>query len=296
MKDYMISCCSTVDLTQEKVDALGLPVLNYTYILNGKNMKDDFGKTLSMKDFYQAMRDGADTATSANSVGAYEEFFRSLLAGGKDLLHVAMSSGISGSYQAACIAAEAVREEFPGQTLLVADSLAIASGYGLFMEEILEKKKEGLGIEELFFWIENNRKSVQHLFFSTDLTFYVKGGRVSKVSGVIGGIFDICPLLHVDGMGKLVPIERVRTKRKVRERIVERMEELARDRNAYTGRVLISHSDCMEDARIVQELVYKRFPGVKEIDIYDIGTTIGCHSGPGTVALFFLGDERKESL
>ncbi|MBE6999902.1 MAG: DegV family protein [Ruminococcaceae bacterium] len=292
MQDYIVSCCSTVDLTQERVDALGLPVLNYIYTLDGKPMKDDFGQTLSMKDFYQAMRDGADTATSANSVGAYEEFFRTQLAGGKDLLHVAMSSGISGSYQAACIAAETIREEFPNQKLLVADSLAIASGYGLFMEEILDKKKEGLSIEELFNWIEGVKKKVQHLFFSTDLTFYVKGGRVSKVSGVIGGIFEICPLLHVDGEGKLVPLERVRTKRKVRERIVTRMGELAENRHDYTGRVLISHSDCLEDAEVVRDLIFAQFPGVKKIDIYDIGTTIGCHTGPGTVALFFMGDER----
>lgn len=292
MKDYIVSCCSTVDLTQEKVDELGLPILNYIYTMDGKPMKDDFGQTLPMKDFYQAMRDGADTATSANSVGAYEEFFRAQLAGGKDLLHVAMSSGISGSYQAACIAAETVREEFPGQKLLVADSLAVASGYGLFMEEIVDKKKEGLGIDELFAWIEGTKKNVQHLFFSTDLTFFIKGGRVSKVSGVIGGIFEICPLLHVDGDGKLVALERVRTKRKVRERIVTRMGELAKDRQDYTGRVIISHSDCLEDAETVRNLIFDQFHGVKKVDIYDIGTTIGCHTGPGTVALFFMGDER----
>jgi len=292
MSDYLVSCCSTVDLDEETMKELNLPFLSYKFSVNGKLYHDDFGKTLPIEEFYQMMRNGSDTKTAGLNIEDYKIFFESLIKDGKDLLHITMSSGITASYQSACIAAKEVMEEYPERKIEVVDSLCICGGYGLLMKAVAQKRNEGESLDDLKDWIIKNRLHVRHWFFSTDLSYYVKGGRISKVSGIVGGIFEICPLMDVDKEGKLCLKTRVRTKKKVIEEIVKRMEEEAEKGTEYELPVIISHSDCICDCQKVKELVQKTFRNIKEPSVYSIGTTIGSHSGPGTVALFFWGKER----
>ena len=172
------------------------------------------------------------------------------------------------------------------------DSLGASAGYGLLMDRIADLRDEGYSLEELYKWTEENKLRLQHWFFSTDLTFFIKGGRISKTSGFVGGMLGICPLMHVDREGKLIPRNKIRGKSKVIRTIVDRLEEYNEKGTDYDGKGFISNSDCIEDAQAVEKLIRERFPKVTEIEISSIGTTIGSHTGPGTVAMFFWGKER----
>ena len=174
------------------------------------------------------------------------------------------------------------------------DSLGASSGYGLLMDRLADLRDEGRSIEEVYQWANENKTRLHHWFFTTDLTFFIKGGRVTRTAGFVGGLLSICPLLTVDKEGKLIPRYKIRTKKKVIDATVKKMEEHAVDGLEYSGKCYISHSACYEDARAVADLVEKRFPKLNgNVEIYDIGTTIGSHTGPGTVALFFWGDQRE---
>ena len=292
--NYILSCCSTVDLSKEHLDSRDIKYACFHYFLDGKEYSDDLGQTMSLDKFYEAMANGADTRTSQINAAEFEEYFESFLKEGKDVLHVSFSSGLSGTYNSACIAATELREKYPERKLVVVDSLAASAGYGLFMDMIADKRDGGATIEELEAWIIETRLKIHHWFFSTDLTFYVKGGRVSKAAGWFGTALKICPLLNMSHEGKLVPREKIRTKKKVIEAIVEKMAEFADDGENYSGKCYMSNSACIEDAKAVAELVKARFPKINgTVEINDIGTVIGSHTGPGTVALFFVGEERK---
>ena len=292
---YIISCCSAVDLTAEHLRERNIRFLGFHYFVNGKEYIDDMGETMSAKEFYGYIREGADTSTSQVSVGEYVDHFRSILSEGSDILHVTLSSGISNTLQSANAAAEMLRPEFPDKKIYIVDSLCASSGGGLFVDMLADRRDEGMSIDELRNWAEGHRRNVIHWFCSTDLTYYVKGGRVSKVGGVLGGIFEICPLLNVNPDGKLVVISKVRTKKKVLAALVDKMALHAFDGLSYSGRCYISHSDCLEDAQSVRKMVLDRFWWIKDVPIFDIGTTIGCHTGTGTVALYFLGDVREDA-
>ena len=241
------------------------------------------------------MTDGADTKTSQINVEEYCEYFEHFLQEGKDILHLTLSSGISGSVNSARIAQGMLREKYPERNIFIVDSLAASSGYGLLMDKLADLRDEGKSIDEVREWAEENKKKLQHWFFSTDLTFYVKGGRVSKTAGFIGNVMNICPLLNVNFEGKLIPRQKVRTKKKVIAEIVDRMEQNAENGLDYDGKCYISNSACEEDAKAVAELVEARFPKLNgKVEINSIGTTIGSHTGPGTVALFFWGKERVD--
>ena len=163
------------------------------------------------------------------------------------------------------------------------------------MDKLADLRDEGKSLDEVFRYAEKHRLNVHHLFFSTDLTFYVKGGRISKTAGAIGGVLNICPLLNMDNQGRLIPRYKIRTKRKVIRTIVDKMAEYADHQTDYNGKCYISHSECYEDARAVADLVESRFPYLNgKVEINNVGTTIGSHTGPGTVALFFWGDTRTE--
>ena len=175
------------------------------------------------------------------------------------------------------------------------DSLGASSGYGLIMDKLADLRDSGMSIDEVKDWAEENRLKLHHWFFSTDLTFFIKGGRVSKVSGWFGTVLRICPLLDMDNLGHLVPRFKVREKKRVIVEIVNKMEQFAEGGLDYNGKCYISNSACYEDARAVADLIEARFPKLDgKVEITDIGTTIGSHTGPGTVALFFWGSERTE--
>ena len=293
MSDYVLSCCSTADLTHEHFESRDIHYICFHYFLDDKEYPDDLGQSVPFDQFYEAMSKGADTRTAQVSIGEYVDYFTPFLEQGKDIVHVSLSSGLSGTVNAARNAALIVKERFPERNVYVVDSLGASSGYGLLMDRAADKRDEGLSAAELANWVEENRLKVHHWFFSTDLSFYVKGGRVSKTAAFFGGMLDICPLLNMDNLGRLIPRYKIRTKKKVIKAIVDKMEECARDGLNYDGKCYICNSACLADARQVADLVEARFPRLNgKVEIYNIGTTIGSHTGPGTVALFFWGSER----
>lgn len=295
MADFILSCCSTADLSREHFEKRGISFICFHFELDGTPYMDDLGKSIPFDEFYQRMTDGADTKTSQINVEEYCEYFEHFLQEGKDILHLTLSSGISGSVNSARIAQGMLQEKYPERNIFIVDSLAASSGYGLLMDKLADLRDEGKSIDEVREWAEENKKKLQHWFFSTDLTFYVKGGRVSKTAGFIGNVMNICPLLNVNFEGKLIPRQKVRTKKKVIAEIVDRMEQNAENGLDYDGKCYISNSACEEDAKAVAELVEARFPKLNgKVEINSIGTTIGSHTGPGTVALFFWGKERVD--
>ena len=292
-KNYVLSCCSTADLGRERLLERGIPALCFHYTLDGEERRDD-GNRESLRSFYQAMREGKSTSTSMVSVGEYLEFFSAFLEEGKDVLHVCLSGGLSGTCGAARQAAALLCEQYPQQRVLIVDSLAASAGCGLLVDTMAQLRAEGMTIDALYAWAEEHKRRLQHWFFSTDLSAYIRGGRISKTAGAFGGMLGICPLLHMNAEGKLVAGEKIRSKRRVIAEIVERMAACAENGTDYAGRCFLSHSDCAEDAKAVAELVERRFPRLDgPVEIFDIGTAIGSHTGLGTVALFFFGKERE---
>jgi DegV family protein with EDD domain len=265
----------------------------FHFELDGKEYFDDLGESLSADELYSAMERGIETKTSQVSVGEYIEHFTKILEENKDVLHVTLSSGISGTYNSACIARDELKEKFPERKICIIDSLGASSGYGLIMDKLADMKDFGMKIDDLYKWIEKNKLNLNHWFFSTDLKFYIKGGRISKTAGFVGTTLSICPLLNMDNKGYLVPYEKIRTKKKVIKRIVEKMEENAEDGLGYSGKCFLSQSHCYEDAKAVAELVEKKFSKLDgKVEIFNIGATIGGHTGPGTTALYYWGNER----
>lgn len=294
MGNYVLSCCSTADLSREHFEERDIHYICFHYQLDGVDYPDDLGQTIPFDEFYQKMVNGADTRTSQVNTDEYEAYFAPFLEQGLDVLHLTLSSGISGSINSALMAKERLETRYPGRKVNIVDSLGASSGYGLLMNTLADLRDQGMGLEELTQWALDNRLHLHHWFFSTDLTFYIKGGRVSKTAGMVGQLLNICPLLNMDDQGRLIPREKIRTKRKVISAIVDRMAEHAQDGLNYSGRCYISQSACYDDARAVADLVEARFPRLTgRVEINSIGTTIGSHTGPGTVALFFFGDERK---
>ena len=291
--NYVLSCCSTADLSEGHFKERNISYVCFHFSLDGKEYEDDLGKSIAIDEFYQAMCDGAETRTSQVNVEEYMAYFTPFLEAGKDILHVSLSSGISGSYNSANIAAEELRENYPERKIYIVDSLGASSGFGLFMDKLADLRDGGMPVEELYEWAVAHRLELNHWSFSTDLTFYVKGGRISKVSGWFGTALHICPLLNMDDKGALIPRQKIRGKRAVIKEIVKRMEECAADGTDYSGKCYISQSACYEDARAVADLIEAKFPKLDgKVEINHIGTTIGSHTGPGTVAVFFWGKER----
>ena len=294
MNPYVISCCSTADLSEEHFRNRNISYVCFHFELDGVEYPDDLGKSIPFDEFYRRMANGASTKTSQINVEEFTEYFEPFLKEGKDILHVSLSSGISGVFNSASLARNLLMQKYPERTILIVDSLGASSGYGLFMDRLADLRDEGYSIQELYEWAMKNRLRLNHWFFSTDLTFYIRGGRVSKTSGFIGTILNICPLLNMNRLGQLIPREKIRTKKKVIQAIVTRMKECADNGTDYSGKCYISHSACYEDARAVADLVEAAFPKLNgKVEIYSVGTTIGSHTGPGTVALFFGGKERN---
>ena len=295
MQKFILSCCSTADLTEEHFKSRDINYVCFHFTLDDVKYSDDLGKSMPFDKFYKAMADGADTKTSQVNVDEFISYFTPFLEAGQDILHISFSSGLSGSCNSAMIARDELVEKYPDRKLYIIDSLCASSGYGLLMDKVADLRDEGMGIDEVYAWADENKLKLHHWFFSTDLTFYVKGGRVSKASGMVGTLLNICPLLNMDCNGKLVPRAKVRGKKNVFKEIVDRMEMFAENGLCYDGKCYISNSACFDDAKAVADLVKDRFPKLcGEVEINNIGTTIGSHTGPGTVALFFWGEARND--
>lgn len=295
MSDYVISCCSTADLSKEHFEKIDVHYCCFHYEMDGVQYSDDLGQSMDFDVFYQRMTDGAMTKTSQINADEYEEYFTQFLSQGKDILHLTLSSGISGTFNSANLAKALLEDKYPDRKIYVIDSLAASSGYGLLVDHLATMRDSGATIDELAAWVEEHKLNLNHWFFSSDLTFFIRGGRISKAAGAVGTVLNICPLMNVDFEGRLIPRYKIRTKKKVIQAIVDKMAEQAEGGTDYSGKCFISHSACEEDAKAVAALVEERFPNLNgRVLINSIGTTIGSHTGPGTVALFFWGQKRVD--
>ena len=295
MADYILSGCSAADLTKEHFESIGVPYICFHFMMDGVLYPDDLGQTMPADEMYARMAAGATTSTSQVNISEYVDYFSAFCEQGKDIVHVTLSSGISGTYGSASNAALIVKERYPEREVYVVDSLGASSGYGLLLDTAAGLRDQGMSAKELASWIEANRLRLNHWFFSTDLSSYVRGGRISKTAAFFGGVFEICPLLNMDNLGRLVPRRKIRTKQNVIREIVQRMVDNADNGADYCGKCYISMSACRDDAEAVARLVEEKFPKLDgRVEINNIGGLIGAHTGPGTVALFFWGKERAD--
>lgn len=293
MSEYKITCCSTADMPAAYFEERKIPYVCFHYRMDGVEYPDDLGKTMPFAEFYDRISKGAEPTTAQVNAQQYMEFFEPILKEGKDILHFTLSGGISGSVNSANIAKTQLEEKYPDRKVIVIDSLAASSGFGMLVDAALDKQEEGLSLEENAAWAEENKNRLHHWFFSTDLTSFIRGGRISKVSGFVGQALNICPLMNVNSEGKLIPRNKYRGKKQVIREMVKRMEEHAQGGLSYNGKCFMSCSACEEDARKVADIIEEKFPNLNgKVVINSIGTVIGSHTGPGTVALFFWGDER----
>ena len=231
--------------------------------------------------------------TSQVGYGDYMEFFEKFLNAKKDVLYIDLSSGISGDFSTLQMVKEELDEKYPDNKLYIVDSLCAFSGQGMLAMYAQMNKEKGMSIEDNYKWCEENKLNIQHWFISTDLTSFVRGGRISKTSGFFGSMLKICPLMTVAVDGTLLPLEKIRTKSKAMNGQVNKMIELADNGKDYDGLCYISVSQCDSDAEILATMIRETFPKVKDIKIFHIGTTIGSHTGPGTISLFFKGKKRE---
>ncbi|MDL2254556.1 DegV family protein, partial [Ruminococcaceae bacterium OttesenSCG-928-I18] len=247
------------------------------------------GRDISFPDFYAKLRNGSMSVTSQVNVTQFLEPFRSTLQQGKDILYIGFSSGLSGTVNSGRLAAEELAGEFPEAKILVVDTLAASLGQGLLVYHAVQKKREGASIEEAAQWLESNKLNLAHWFTVDDLNFLKRGGRVSGAAAMFGTMLNIKPVMHVDNAGKLIPVEKVRGRRQSLDALVDHMEKTAILPEEQM--VFISHGDSREDAEYVAHEVKNRL-GVSEVFLNYVGPVIGSHSGPGTMALFFLATER----
>ena len=295
MADYILSCCSAADLTKEHFESIDVKYICMHFMLDGVTYPDDLGQTMPADEMYARMAQGASTSTSQINISEYVDYFSAFCEQGKDIVHVSLSSGISGTYGSAANAALIVKERYPEREIYVVDSLGASSGYGLLVDTAAAMRDSGMSAKELVDWLEANKLKLHHWFFSTDLSSYVRGGRISKTAAFFGGVLQICPLLNMDNLGRLIPRKKIRTKKNVIKEIVAMMVANADKGTDYDGKCYISMSACREDAQAVADLVEAKFPKLNgHVEINNVGGLIGAHTGPGTVALFFWGNERVD--
>ncbi|SHI10501.1 EDD domain protein, DegV family [Sporobacter termitidis DSM 10068] len=295
MTNYKITCSSTADLPRSYFESKDIPYVCYHFEMDGKLYPDDLGKTVPFKEFYDRIDAGAMPVTSQVNVEEFKKFFEPVLAEGMDLLHIEMSSGISGTFNCARIAREELMEKYPDRKFYLVDSLGASSGFGLLVDTAWDMKNSGRPAEEVYGWLEENKLKLHHWFFSTDLKHYKRGGRISATSAALGTLLNICPLMNMNDKGELIPREKIRGKKHVIREIVEKMKAHAQNGAAYSGKCFVSNSACPEDAQAVAALVEAEFRHLSgKVMVNDIGTVVGSHTGPGTVALFFWGDERVD--
>lgn len=294
-RQFTLSCCSTVDLPYSYMADRDIPVLFYTYVVDGREYVDDMGRDPeALPRFYRFLEEGKLPQTSQINVGTYLTFFEKLLQKG-NLLHIAFTSGQSGSVHNAMLAAKELQEKYPERKLIVIDSLCSSSGYGMLVDTVADLRDEGKSIEEAAQWVRENRNTVHHQFFSSNMTQFRRTGRVSGAAAMVATIMSICPIMRLDDAGAIKAYGKVRGKKKAVETTIEAMAKHAQGGENYDKRCYVCHSQCPEDAQMLIDGLEARFPRIKgKIRLCDIGTIIGSHSGPGTVAVFFYGDERPK--
>ncbi len=290
MGEYVILTDSCCDLSEEFVRELGVAYVPMKFTIEDEtygNWLD--GRELATGEFYARLRGGAMSTTSAINPSDWTEAIEPYLNNGQDVLVIAFSSGLSSTHQAATMAAEDLTERYPERKVLVVDSLCASSGEGLLVYHAAARKNAGASIEEVRDWLENNKLHLAHWFTVEDLHFLKRGGRVSATTAVVGTVLGIKPVLHVDDEGHLINVGKTRGRKASLNALVDHMEKTAVDPAGQT--VFISHGDCADEAEYVAEQVKSRLHAA-DVKIFPIGPVIGSHSGPGTMALFFLAENR----
>ena len=288
MSDYVIVTDSSADLPASLVQELGVEVLPLSFTVQGKtyhNYPDD--REMDPKVFYKMLRDGEMATTSAVNVAEYTNMLEPFLQAGKDVLVLAFSSGLSTTYQSSVITVNELSEQYPDRKIYTVDTLCASLGQGLLVWHAVQMQKAGKSIEEVRDWTEENKLHLCHWFTVDDLHFLKRGGRISAATAVVGTMLSIKPVLHVDDEGHLISMGKARGRGASLTALVDHMEQTVTD----VDTVFISHGDCLADAEKVAADVKKRF-GTKDVVINNVGPVIGAHSGPGTLALFFLGTKR----
>lgn len=289
MREYLISTDNTADLPASYLEENHIVTQSIYYILDGQVY--DRSNELSPAEFYAKMRAGSMPTTSQTNPEAAKAAFLEQINDGYDILHISFSSGLSGTVNSVRIAANEIMEEHPEAKIIVVDSLCASLGEGLLVHKVLEKKQSGATLEEAAAYAEEIKGKICHNFTVDDLFHLYRGGRVSKTTAIIGSLANIKPILHVDDEGHLIPIGKIRGRKKSLHALVERMAEQMKGFEAENDIVFISHGDCEADAQYVADKVKETF-GIDSFLINYVGSTIGAHSGPGTVALFFVGSPR----
>lgn len=289
MRDYVITTDSSADLPSSYYKEHGIGCVALTYTMDGVNYTPE--NFLSEKEFYARVRGGSLPTTAQVNPEDARKLMEPYLKEGKDVLHIAFSSGLSGTYNSSRIAGEELKEEYPERSIIVIDSLAASLGQGLLVHFAQQKKEAGESMEAVAAWVEANKNHITHVFTVDDLNHLYRGGRVSRTTAVVGGILNIKPILHVDEEGKLINIGKVRGRKKALLELVNLMDEKIGSYRESCDTIFISHGDCEEEAQFVVDKVKEKYP-VKTVVMNFVGSVIGAHSGPGTVALFFLGDKK----
>lgn len=287
MANYQIITDSGSDLPVEKLVQLDVKMASLSLLFRGSMLADSV--TEETKEFYEAMRNGESASTAAINPDGWAKVMEPVLQQGKDILVIAFSSGLSTTYQSAVIAAGELQEKYPERTIKVVDSLCASLGQGLLVWHACQKRDAGMSLEDLTVWVETNKWYLCHWFTVDDLKYLKRGGRISAATALVGTMLNIKPVLHVDDEGHLVSVGKVRGRKASIEAMVKQMETLSAPGSNEVA--FICHGDCLEDARYLEKLIKERC-GVKEVFIGYTGAVIGAHSGPGTLALFFLGEHR----
>ena len=293
MNKYAITCGSTADFTKERARERDIAVLPFRFRIDEEDYIDDFGKSISNKDFYDRLSGGANVKTSSVNVGEYIEFFEPYLKDGIDVIHITLSSGLSGSYDYCLSAKKELEGKYPERKIYVIDSLCGSAGYGMLVEDAADLRDHGKSAAEITEIIEDRKLGIRALYFTSDLTAFIKGGRLSAAAGFIGSVLKIVPLLGVTKEGKLEVKKKLIGKRRA---IAELVSEMAKDTlngSDYGGRCIVGNADCEEDAATVVSEIEKAFPKLQgKCVVSEIGPVMGCHCGKGTVAVFFEGKTR----
>lgn len=294
MTDFILSTTSSLDISIEELYKEDIKWIGYPFQIDDKEYIDDLGKTISLDEFYQRMIEGSSVSTSQITYVKYMEYFENLLKEEKDILHVCLSSGITGEYQQALMAKKELEEKYPERKILVLDSLTGTSGQGMLVLSMNKLRKEGKSIEEVYDWAVNNRLKINAMIFTNDLTYLVRGGRLSKAAGSFGNLLNICPIIEFNTNGELVVRDKIRTKKKAMKALIEIIKK-DRIEDFDNGDVIyVIHTHASEDALELEKMLRKKLSDYDgEIKIAEIGTTIGSHLGPGSVGLAFWSKTRN---
>lgn len=287
---YQIITDSACNLTEEMIDELQLEILPLTFMIDGEQHRSYLkGSKTDLRQFYDMMREGKVFTTSLPALNETEETMRAVLERGQDILYLGFSTALSGTYEATALLMKQLGEEYPERTLIPVETLAASGGEGMLVYLAAQKAREGAGIEEVAKFVRDTRDHLCHWFTVDDLMFLFRGGRVSRTSAWAGTLLNIKPVLHVDDEGRLIPMEKVRGRRKSIKALVDHMEQTAINPQSQT--IFITHGDCIEDVETLKAEITKRF-GITNFVVNYVDPVIGAHSGPGTLALFFVGEHK----